>query len=268
MKRSFLSISMLIMTILMLYALASIATAYSKEAAICWHITEKVTVDANLKEWNTSTPLKMNRQEQLIRDANQWSGEEDLSAEVYLMWDETSLYLAAKVLDDTPFMYREGFPPDLADALVMHFGTNPGSNPDRATYESTDFRLTLIIDDYYFNTGLDRSMVSDKKGMDTKGDAGDEQVLTGYEYDVAEIKGGYVFEAKIPLANFSNDQIPVMQPGEGIEIGFDISMFDLDFPCPGIATARMAWTGGEDIDVNPSKWGILVFKGLTGGTNK
>ena len=42
-------------------------------------------------------------------------------------------------------------------------------------------------------------MVADKKGIDTKGDAGDEQVLAGYEYDVKEFKGGYVFEAKIPL---------------------------------------------------------------------
>ena len=73
MKRGFLSISMLLLTMLMLFTAASIGVAYSKDTAVCWHIAEKVTIDADLKEWNTSAPVQLNRQEQLIRDANQWS---------------------------------------------------------------------------------------------------------------------------------------------------------------------------------------------------
>ena len=36
-------------------------------------------------------------------------------------------------------------------------------------------------------------------------------------------------------------------------------MFDLDFPCPGVATVRMQASGSEEVDVNPSLWGTLTF---------
>jgi len=243
----------------------AVCFAYSDNIVECWRSPEIVTVDADLGEWNTSSPAVLSSESQLVRDANQWTGPEDLSAEVFLMWDTGNLYLAAVVHDDTPFMYREGFPPDWADAIVLHFSTDPGADPNRSSYDSTDFRLTMIIDDYLFNTGLDREMVADKRGLETRGEAGDEQILDGYEYAVAEIDGGYVFEAKIPFSNFSNDQIPALVPADGMEIGFDLSAFDLDFPCPGVATARMAWTGSADADSNPSTWGRLIFRGQIGG---
>ncbi|NLU42993.1 MAG: hypothetical protein GXX08_12425 [Firmicutes bacterium] len=240
-------------------------SAYSDYTVTCWRAPQVVAIDADLSEWNTSSAVVLNSESQLVRDANQWTDPLDLSAEVFLMWDADNLYLAAVVRDDTPFMYREGFPPDWADSIVLFFSTDPEADPNRSSYDSTDFRLTLIIDDYLFNTGLDREMVADKRGIETRGDAGDEQILDGYEYAIAEIDGGYIFEAKIPLSNFSNDQIPVLVPADGVEIGFDLSMFDLDFPCPGIATARMAWTGSAEADSDPSKWGRLIFRGQIGG---
>lgn len=243
----------------------AVCLAYSDDVVECFRSLETVTVDADLSEWNTSSAAVLSSESQLVRDANQWTGPEDLSAEVFLMWDAGSLYLAAVVQDDTPFMYREGFPPDWADAIVLHFSTDPSADPDRSSYDSTDFRLTMIIDDYLFNTGLDREMVADKQGLETRGDAGDEQILDGYEYAVREIDGGYVFEARIPFSNFSNDQIPALVPTDGMEIGFDLSMFDLDFPCPGVATARMAWTGSADADSDPSTWGRLIFREQIGG---
>ena len=118
----------------------------------------------------------------------------------------------------------------------------------------------MIIDDYLFNTVLDRDMVADKRGIETRGDYGDEQVLEGYECAVAETEGGYVFEAKIPLSNFSNERLPLLVPDDGMVIGFCISIFDLDFPCPGVATARMVWTRSADVDTRPSAWGSLIFK--------
>lgn len=236
------------------------AQAYVDLQVTAWKAPDSPSIDADLSEWNTSVPLILDREEQLVRDANQWDGPEDLSAKVYFMWDQKNLYLAAEVLDDTPFMYREGFPPDMADAFVLFFSTNPAADPARTSYEKTDFRVTMIVDDYYFNTGIDRDMVADTAGLETMGDGGDEQVLDGYEYAVQEVPGGYIFEAKIPWSNFANDQIPLLVPAEGMEIGFDLAMYDLDFPCPGVATASMVWTASADGSENPSTWGSLIFK--------
>ena len=45
----------------------------------------------------------------------------------------------------------------------------------------------------------------------------------------------------------------------GMTIGFEVGMFDLDFPCPGVATVRMQASGSEEVDANPSLWGTLTF---------
>jgi hypothetical protein len=236
----------------------SAALAYSDKSVVS-HYNDAIVIDGDLSEWDLSSAAVLSEPGQLLRDANQWENGDDLTASLSLAWDDTHIYLALSVLDDTPFMYREGFPPDWADTLVLHFATNPASDPNRTEYEASDFRISLIIDDYYWNTGIDRDMLTDTKGIDTVGDAGDEQVLDGYECAAVQIKTGYVFEAKIPFADFSNDQIPLLVPADGVTIGFDMSMFDLDFPCPGVATARMGWTATLASDTNPSAWGTLTF---------
>jgi hypothetical protein len=239
--------------------LSTNALAYSEQKVTAYKATSAITIDGDLGEWNTTAPAVINQDVQVIRDKGQWTGTEDNSAEIYLMWDEENLYLAAKVMDDTPFMYREGFPPDLADSLVLFLSTNPDADPNRTEYEATDFRLTMVIDDYYFNTGIDRDMIADNKGYDTKGSDGDQQVLDGYECIDKEIEGGYIFESKIPLSNFANAQLPVLVPQAGMTVGLELSMFDLDFPCPGVATARIGWSANADIDTNPSQWGSVTF---------
>jgi len=40
----------------------------------------------------------LDRDEQVFRDANQWFGETDLSAKIYVMWDDANLYIAAEKL--------------------------------------------------------------------------------------------------------------------------------------------------------------------------
>lgn len=234
------------------------ASASGERAVNCFRAGD-VTIDGDLSEWNTSSPAVMNAMEQIVRDAGQWTGPEDIGVEVYMMWDDDHLYLAAKVLDDTPYMYREGFPPDMADSLVLFLSTDPAADPARKSYAATDFRLTMIIDDYDYCTGIDREMVEDNKGFETCGDDGCDQVLDGYEAAIAEIEGGYTFECVIPLANFSNENIPLLIPQAGMTLGMELAMFDLDFPCPGVATVRMQWGGDIAADTDPSLWGALAF---------
>ena len=240
--------------------LGSCAYATEGERAIsCFKAPDGMTIDGDLGEWNTSSPANMSVVEQVVRDPGQWTGPEDVSMDIYMMWDAENIYLGATIMDDTPFMYREGFPPDMADSLVLFLSTDPQADAARTEYAANDFRLTMVIDDYYYNTGIDRDMVADNQGFETVGGDGDVQVLDGYECAIQEIDGGYTFEAKIPLANFSNENIAVLVPEAGMTVDVDFGMFDLDFPCPGVATVRIQWAATDTVDTDPSQWGSMTF---------
>ncbi len=254
----------LILLLISLPALAPRTLAYREQVVEAWQVTDAIVIDGKLEDWNLSSPIVLDRAEQVFRDANQWFGETDLSARIYVMWDDANLYIAAEINDDTPFMYREGFPPDMADSIVLYFGTDSASDPNRASYVSSDFRVVLILDDYYFNTAIDREMVEDKAGITTIGDYGDEQALEGYEAAINAVgKEVYVFEAKIPWSNFASEELPLIKISDGLEIGFNVEMNDLDFPCPGVATPGISWIGSGQSSTDPSHWGKLIFK--TGG---
>ena len=252
------------MSILLTLALVLGCTAFAEAAprAInAYKAPADISIDGELTEWNLTSAATINVEEQVVRDPGQWKekGAADLSLDVYVMWDEENLYLAAKILDDTPFMYREGFPPDMADSLVLFLSTDPTADPARTAYTANDWRVTMVIDDYYYNTGIDRDMIEDNKGFDTVGEDGDEQVLDGYEAYICEIDGGYTLELVIPWACMSNENIPAFVPAAGMTVSVDFGMFDLDFPCPGVATVRMQWAGTDTVDTDPSQWGTLTF---------
>jgi len=159
------------------------------------------------------------------------------------------------------------------DAVILFLSTNPDADPNRTAYEATDWRLVQSADKYkdqydFFNY-IDREMIADNKGWETQGEYGDEQVFDDYEAAIVSIDGGIVWESKIPLHNFSNDQIAQLIPEAGKSIGFDFSILDVDLPCPGIHSLRMQSSAdltGKDrtpamynVDENPSLWGMLTF---------
>ena len=224
----------LALTMLAAPALAEQPTATAYKA------TEPIVIDGNLDDWNTSSPIVINTEEQVIRDVSFWQGENDLSATVYVMWDEENLYLAADVNEDTPY----------------------GADPARTRYGPNDFLLYLIVDNGYWDTAFDRTMVEKDllERFTTKGMDGGEDVLTGYEKATVLTTTGFIYEAVIPWSNFSNSRIPVYTPTAGDTVNFDFAITDISYPCPGTEyIPQMAWTGTLDINTNPSLWGRLTF---------
>ena len=71
--------------------------------AIAYKAAGQIEVDGKLNEWNRSSPIVLAEQSQLICDGEIWGGTMDLSAKVYIMWDEKNLYIGADVIEDTPF---------------------------------------------------------------------------------------------------------------------------------------------------------------------
>ncbi len=261
----------LLLTLAFMLGLSSAAMAYSDKTIEAPRARD-VVIDGDLSEWDTSKCLKINSQEQIIDQIEHWDGEADCSMEVYAMWDEENLYIAMKILDDTPLVYREGFPLDELDAVIVFLSTDPDADPERTEYSATDWRITQSAEkykkNYDFYTYIDREMIADNKGWETQGEYGDDIVFSDYEGAIAEIDGGIIWESRIPLSELANKDIPQLVPEAGKSIGFDVSVMDVDLPCPGIHSLRMQYSANMEgdrtpaaypVDINPSLWAVLQF---------
>lgn len=228
----------------------------------CLAGTTPIVIDGNLDDWNTSSPIVIDQEAQVIRDVSFWQGENDLSATVYVTWDEENLYLAADVTEDTPYGAIEMLPLDGEDNFKVYISTDPTADPARTAYGTNDFLLYLIVDNSYWDTAFDRTMVEKDllERFTTKGMDGGEDVLTGYEKASVLTTTGFIYEAVIPWSNFSNAKIPVYTPAVGDTVNFNFAITDISYPCPGTEyIPQMAWTGTLDINTNPSLWGRLTF---------
>ncbi len=196
--------------------------AYASEETTAAKAVDGLTIDGDLSDWSKASPIVIEREDQVFRDERLWTGAEMMSGEIYIMWDETNLYVGADLMDDAVFQFRSmGI--YASDAIELLFSTDTSANPNRTTYDSTDFRLLLATTNRDTITGIDRSMVSDPKGIETQNLLGGEgDVLTGYvkgSVEIITVPTGCTFEAKIPWSNFSNENIPLLIPqvGDGVD---------------------------------------------------
>ena len=243
--------------------------AFAEEAkeeqpvAIAHHAVDGITIDGILNEWNLSDPINITEEVQVIRDVQAWGGPEDLSCTVYVMWDEENLYLGVDVKEDTPYGAIEMLPLDGEDNFKLYLSTDPGSDPARTVFATNDFLIYLIIDNLYWDTAIDRSMVPKeaRQRFVSNGMNGGQNVLEGYTVASTQTTGGFLYEALIPWACFSNENIPVYVPAAGDSISFDFAITDISYPCPGTQyIPQMAWTGDLNINEDPSLWGQLVLQ--------
>lgn len=260
-SRRYLAVCMLFLVAGLVPSRAALSATDKKEA-FAYRAGCPIVVDGSLDEWNMMSPLILAEESQVIRDAPFWEGPLDLSAKIYVMWDETNLYLGADVTEDTPFRAAAGILPfDAQDSFDLYLSTSPEADPDRRSYESTDFRVILLIDNNYWDTAIDRTMVKAPKGLYSRGLDGGQSVLIGFKCAAQRTTLGFTYEAVIPWSNFANEEIPCFVPKPGDSIGFNFLITDTPYPCPGTEyIPQIAWTGDETLVVNPSVWGILTFK--------
>lgn len=249
---------------LCLAAMLLAACAFAEEAprATAYKAASPIAVDGKLDEWKLDSPIVIDQEAQVIRDVSFWQGATDCSLKAYVMWDEENLYLAADVTEDSPFGAIEMLPLDGEDNLKLYLSTDPAADPARTEYASNDFLLYLIMDNQYWDTAFDRSMVpkDNRLRFASKGMDGGESVLEGYECKATATTTGFLFEAVIPWRNFSNAKIPVYAPKAGDEVKFNLAVTDISYPCPGTEyIPQLAWAGSLEINENPSLWGTLVF---------
>ena len=253
----------LLMAMLVLCMLTTAAMAEeSAQAQATAHKMGEIVLDGKLDEWNTADPLVLNDASQLVRHEHYWKGPDDLSAKVYIAWDETYFYIGADVTEDTIFGAIETLSVDGVDNFQVYLSTNPADDPARTEYATNDFKFFLIMDGEYWDTAIDRSMVPAASRMRyiSKGMDGGESVLDGYECAAEQTTMGFTYECRIPWTCFSNERIAVYTPAVGDTVNFNILITDIDYPCPGTEyIPQIAWTGDITMNANPSTWGRLTL---------
>ena len=152
---------------------------------------------------------------------------------------------------------------DGEDNFKLYLSTDPAADPARTEYGTNDFLLYLIVDNGYWDTAFDRTMVAKEnlQRFTTKGMDGGEDVLEGYEKASVLTSTGFIYEACIPWSNFSNAKIPQYTPAVGDTVNFNFAITDISYPCPGTEyIPQMAWSGNLNINTDPSLWGRLTFE--------
>lgn len=226
------------------------------------HKNSGIVINGMLDDWNLDSPAVVEDAAQLIRDVVFWQGANDCSAKFYLSWDEEHLYMAADVTEDTPLGAIEMLPIDGEDNLKLYISTDPAADPERQEYGTNDFLVYFVMDEGYWDTAIDRSMVPKdaRQRFVSVGMDGGESVLEGYECAIQLTATGFTWEAVIPWACFSNNKIAVYTPAAGDTLSCDFVITDISYPCPGTEyIPQMAWCGNLKINANPSLWGSVTL---------
>lgn len=245
----------------MLLAVPALAEETARPG-ITAHKANGVVIDGSLDEWNLDSPAVVADAAQIIRDAVFWQGPNDCSAKFYLSWDEENLYMAADVTEDTPLGAIEMLPIDGEDNLKLYISTDPSADPERQEYGANDFLVYFVMDEGYWDTAIDRSMVPKdaRQRFVSVGMDGGESVLDGYECAVQPTATGFIWEAVIPWTCFSNKKIEVYTPAAGDVLSCNFAITDISYPCPGTEyIPQMAWSGNRKINTNPGLWGSVTL---------
>ena len=257
--------------VMALLVLTTSAVAEATRPGIFAHKADGIVIDGSLEDWNLDSPAVVADASQLIKDGHMWKGANDLSVTFYLSWDEENLYIAADVTEDTPLGAIEMLPIDGEDNLILYISTDPAADPERTAYGTNDFMIYFVMDEGFWDTAVDRSMlpkdVSKSVRYKSMGMNGGENVLPGYECAINKTVTGFVWEAKVAWADLSKENengdkkcsLEVYTPAVGDVLSCDFSITDIDYPCPGTEyIPEMAWTGNLKIKTNPSLWGSVT----------
>ncbi|MCC6548415.1 hypothetical protein IT570_14755 [Candidatus Sumerlaeota bacterium] len=172
----------------------------------------------------------------------------ELGGRFGIMWDESTIYVAADITDKTPL--------GQGDSMELYLGFEGPTA--RVRHGSGDFRIGI-------HPGLDGkepciwnwTSLPDKEANKQVGGAriADAKIVT------VKTQSGYTVEAAIPLSAFHQTITP------GQYLGFDIRLNDGDDPRGDSPRATLGWSGNAHDFENPSQWGIVKLMPMDEDSN-
>ena len=203
------------------------------------------TVDGDLAEWSSiaAAASSTNR----VYSAAGWDGSDDLTAVWQLAWDNSNLYVAVTVTDDTHVQTASGNQIFRGDGVDMQFDTvrdadfGDGLSPD-------DFQITLSPGDF---------AGSSPTAFRYRGTAGGAilDAPGGHNVTVAaqQTGTGYTLEAAIPWTDLN------LTPAAGLTIGLALNANDNDTPGTAVQEVMMSHMPNRTL-TNPTTWGTLTLR--------
>jgi cellulose/xylan binding protein with CBM9 domain len=190
-----------------------------------------VAIDGDLSDWNLAamTPAVLDIQEQVYTGT--WTGPEDLSAEFYMLWDDTNIYMAVVVKDDVLSMDKTDGDIWNADAVEVFFATTNAMADCSEHYQ------------YGFNAN---EQTWNWCNIDSAG----QSAIDYLQVAAVETDDGYICEASIEYG-----QMTALDFSVGSIIGFHPVLDDTDTADREI---QMTWTSREAHDQSEG-YGYLVL---------
>jgi len=190
----------------------------------------------------TANPIKINGQfapfagvkpivmdsAKYIKEGSGWKGPKDLSAKIYLMWDNSSLYMYAKITDNFP--------------LVNSKTNGDIWNGDAIEVTVPGYQIGLSTGDGRANKPV--IWIWQKKRLSTNGEISAMKTVN---------PSGYILEAKIPWK-----EIGSVAPRSVGSIPFDIAIDDADQTWE--RKQQFVWSGDYLFYKDPDIWGTLKFE--------
>lgn len=214
-----------------------------RKTAFVANAAKPVKIDGNLSDWDKASPLTM-KDLSFFKEGLTWGGPADLSGSAYFMYDNNYLYLAAVITDSLPLINKKrGQDVWNGDAIEIVISTNPGADPKRESFDTTDYQ-------FGFGTGDGKTIPPSIWNWQRR------RSLNGSEIMVKKTAKplGYILEARLPWSFFPNNFVPT----PGTKVGFDIAFDDADKA--GERERQLIWNGDYYFYKDPSVWGILEFR--------
>ncbi len=197
----------------------ALAQTEHTDIVICPPVEGDITLDGQLDEWVRGPEIRLGEADLVKRDP-QYLGEGDLSGEIYVARDSTTLYVAGRIQDDTLFWNPRV--PWLGDGveIFLDFHPDPMSRTPDSTYDS--YTSQIILHPLAREVRWSFSRYRGKEGqMD---DPVDGIRLAGLPLrDARGATVGYTFEIALPFSNFTDEELT-----EGRVLGFDVALSDSD----------------------------------------
>jgi uncharacterized protein YjdB len=159
------------------------------------------------------------------------TGSPNNTATFGVMWDNTNLYIGARILDAN--LHSDSPDPWEDDAVEVYIDAN---NNKLTSYDGLD---NQIIKNYNKSTVFTKF------------------ALSGLQHGWAAVSGGYTIELAVPWSSLG-----ISSPAQGTTIGFDIGYNDDDNG--GAREGQAVWNGTVNNYQNTSGFGSLVLNSGTG----
>jgi len=196
-------------------------------------------IDGYVEEWT----IPLYRAEAVVYGASEWQNVDDLSAAVFLGWDQTYLYIAVKVHDDTYVQNATGAYIYQGDSIEILLDTDVSGDYYLASLSADDFQLGI-----------------------SPGNPGPNQNPEAYLWFPRNLEGrrtsvkiaatrsgsGYHLEAAIPWSVFG------VTPFSGQHFGFALSISDNDRVGKNLQQSMVSLVSTRVLTA-PTTWGDLTL---------